>query len=81
MSTIRKIITLTDTQGRWVKHQIESGEFMNDSEYIRSLIRQDQERNVKFLALKQAIQDGLDSGISDKTLEEIWRDARDPSCR
>ena len=75
MGTIRKTITLTERQGDWVKHQIESGEYTNDSEYIRALIRQDQERNTKFLALKQAIQDGLDSGVGDMTLDEIWREA------
>lgn len=75
MSTIRKTITLTERQGDWVKHQIESGEYTNDSEYIRALIRQDQERNAKFLTLKQAIQDGVDSGVSELSLEEIWRQA------
>ena len=75
MGTVRKTITLTDQQGRWVKQQIEAGEYTNDSEYIRALIRQDQEHNAKFLALKQAVQDGLDSGASDKTVADIWAEA------
>ena len=75
MGTIRKTITLTERQGDWVKPQIQSGEYTNDSEYIRALIRQDQERNAKLLALKQAIQDGLDSGVGDMTVEDIWREA------
>jgi antitoxin ParD1/3/4 len=39
MSMRRKTITLTEQQNGWVKGQIESGQFGNDSEYIRYLIR------------------------------------------
>ncbi len=75
MGSVRKTITLTDQQGRWVKQQIKAGRYTNDSEYIRALIRQDQEHNTKFLALKQVIQDGLNSGVSDKTVADIWAEA------
>ncbi|MGI9304078.1 MAG: type II toxin-antitoxin system ParD family antitoxin, partial [Gammaproteobacteria bacterium] len=67
MGTVRKTITLTEKQDEWIKAQITSGDFTNDSEYIRDLVRRDQEQNAKFLALKQAIQEGVDSGESDKT--------------
>ncbi|PTB82677.1 type II toxin-antitoxin system ParD family antitoxin, partial [Pseudidiomarina aestuarii] len=39
MGMHRKTITLTEHQDDWVKTQIESGNFGNDSEYIRHLIR------------------------------------------
>ena len=75
MGTIRKTITLTDQQDQWIKAQIAAGEYTNDSEYIRDLVRRDQEQNAKFKALKQAIQEGLDSGVSDKTVGDIWEEA------
>ena len=75
MGAVRKTITLTDQQGRWIKQQVEVGEYTNDSEYIRALIRQDQERNARFLSMKQAVQDGFDSGVSDKTVAGIWAEA------
>jgi antitoxin ParD1/3/4 len=75
MGTIRKTITLTDKQDQWIKTQIAAGEFTNDSEYIRDLVRRDQEQNAQFMALKQAVQEGLDSGISDKTVREVWEEA------
>ena len=75
MGTVRKTITLTDQQDEWIKAQIASGDYMNDSEYIRDLLRRDQEQHGRFHALKRAIQDGLDSGVSDKTLREIWEEA------
>ncbi len=37
MGTIRKTITVTDKQNKWIKAQINAGEFTNDSEYIRDL--------------------------------------------
>jgi len=75
MGTVRKTITLTAKQDAWIKAQITAGEFTNDSEYIRDLVRRDQEQNAKFKALKAAVQDGLHSGVSDKTLGEIWAEA------
>jgi antitoxin ParD1/3/4 len=75
MGTTRKTITLTDQQDQWIKAQIAAGEYTNDSEYIRDLVRRDQEQNAKFKALKQAIQEGLDSGISNKTVSDIWEEA------
>lgn len=72
--TIRKTITLTDKQDEWVKARIASGSYTNDSEYFRDLIRRDQEQNEKFRALKRAIQEGLDSGVSNKTLPQIMKE-------
>ena len=74
MATKRKTITLSEQQHAWVKARIDSGDYTNDSEYFRDLIRRDQEQNAKLLALKQAIREGLDSGISDRTMSDIWEE-------
>lgn len=74
MAVIRKTVTFTDQQDRWIKTQIEEGDFTNESEYLRHLIRQDQERKGKLQELKVAIQEGIDSGISSKTFSEILRE-------
>lgn len=74
MGTTRKTITVTEQQDQWIKAQIEGGGFTNDSEYIRDLIRRDQEENAKFQALKAAIQEGLDSGVSKRTVSQIMED-------
>ena len=74
VGTTRKTITVTEQQDQWIKAQIAAGEFTNDSEYIRDLIRRDQAQNAKFMALKQAIQDGLDSGVSDKSVPQIMEE-------
>lgn len=72
MATVRKTITVTDKQNEWIKSQISNGDYTNDSEYFRDLIRRDQE---KFRVLKAAIEDGLASGVSNRTLDEVWSEA------
>ena len=71
MATTRKTITISEQQDQWIKAQIATGDFTNDSEYIRDLIRRDQAHASKLQALKAAIQDGLDSGISDRQVSDI----------
>jgi len=74
MSTIRKTVTFTKQQDKWIKAQIEAGEFTNDSEYLRNLVRIDQANNLKFLSLKTKLIDGLESGISSKSLPDIMKE-------
>jgi len=75
MPTVRKTITVTDKQDAWITAQVEGGDFTNDSEYIRDLLRRDQEQKSRFDALKRAIQDGLDSGVGDQSLLDVWKEA------
>jgi len=77
MTTIRKSLTITKAQEQWIKLQIEKGGFANDSEYMRHLIRLDEERNRQFLITKAAIQEGYESGISPevRTVEDIMKAA------
>ena len=62
MSMHRKTITLTEQQNGWEKAQIESGHFGNDSEYIRDLIRRDQQAKQRLAMLRQALVEGESSG-------------------
>lgn len=71
MSTVRKSITFTNQQDRWIKLRIQNGDFTNDSEYIRDLVRQDQEKEMKLLELKNAIDEGFQSGRSNLKIKDI----------
>lgn len=77
MATIRKTITLSDQQDAWIKAQIARGLFTNDSEYIRDLVRRDQEGQNRLADLRAAIAEGLDSGLSERSLDDIWTDAEE----
>ncbi|OBV40200.1 type II toxin-antitoxin system ParD family antitoxin [Janthinobacterium psychrotolerans] len=62
MSTVRKTITLTAKQDDWIKAQIEAGRYTNDSEYIRDLIRREQERSAELDVIRAALMEGETSG-------------------
>ena len=62
MATVRKTITLTDKQDSWIKAQIDAGHYTNDSEYIRDLIRREQERSAEIEAVRAALIEGEASG-------------------
>lgn len=62
MGTIRKTITLTDQQDGWIKAQIDAGHYTNDSEYIRDLIRREQERCAAIDSIRTALIEGEASG-------------------
>ena len=75
MKTTRKTITLSEQQDAWVKARIDSGDYTNDSEYFRDMIRRDQQESSELLTLKRAIKEGLDGGISKRSVREIWQEA------
>lgn len=74
MGTVRKTITFTDSHDEWIKAQIAAGHYTNGSEYIRDLIRRDRQRIHKYETLKTAVQEGLDSGPSAKTVPAIMEE-------
>ncbi|WP_091954079.1 type II toxin-antitoxin system ParD family antitoxin [Polaribacter sp. Hel1_33_78] len=74
MATVRKTVTFTEQQDKWIKAQIEAGEYTNDSEYLRNFVRQDQASNAKYLSLKSKIMEGLESCISNQSLPEIMKE-------
>lgn len=62
MGIVRKTISLTEQQDHWVKSQINAGHYTNDSEYIRDLIRREQERSAEIAAIRAALIEGEQSG-------------------
>lgn len=69
-------ISVPDPMKDWVQSQVETGTYANTSDYIRDLIRKDQENRTKIVALQKAITEGLESGISNKSFDEIVNEAR-----
>ena len=55
-------VSLPDPMKAWVERQAESGRYGNASDYIRDLIRKDQERLAAFDQLQAAITQGIESG-------------------
>ena len=54
-------ISLPDPMRDWVESRTESGQYANNSDYVRDLIRKDQEYTEKLQALQAAVTKGLES--------------------
>jgi antitoxin ParD1/3/4 len=67
-------VSLPDVMKQYIESQVKTGKYSNTSDYVRDLIRRDQEYNAKVIALRNALEDGEASGVSDKNLEDIWQD-------
>ena len=68
-------ISLTDTLKRFVEERVSGGAFAGSSDYVRDLIRQDYEKQEKLARMQALLTEGLESGVSDKTVDEIFDEA------
>ncbi|PSJ15797.1 type II toxin-antitoxin system ParD family antitoxin [Nitrosomonas supralitoralis] len=80
MPMVKKSISVTTQQDSWIKAQIKTGHFGNESEVIRELIRErqirEQETPEEIAAIRAALIKGEQSGFSNRSVEEIWEEAR-----
>ncbi len=58
-------VSLPEPLKAWVEAQAATGRYANASDYVRDLIRKDQERTSKLDALQRLITEGLESGKSE----------------
>lgn len=72
-------ISLPDDMKSWVEEKATSGSYSNSSDYVRDLIRHDQERSHKIANLQTLVRQGFDSGESSRTPEDIRKAARQAS--
>jgi antitoxin ParD1/3/4 len=66
-------ISLPDPMTEWVEERIRSGRYVNASDYIGDLIREDRERRER---LVRALIEGEESGLSSRTVRDIIADAK-----
>jgi len=69
-------VSLPGAMKDWVEAQTRSGRYGNASDYVRDLIRHDQERKDKIAHMQNLVDEALDSGVSDKSLADILKQAR-----
>jgi len=55
-------VSLPDPMKVWVEAQTQDGRYSNASDYVRDLIRRDQDRQQAISELQQIVDDGLASG-------------------
>lgn len=69
-------ISLPDKLKGWVESKVRSGDYASASDCVRDLVRRRMEYDEKLAALRVEIQKGLDSGISDRSWEDILAELR-----
>ena len=80
MPMVKKSISVTVQQNKWIKSQIETGHFGNESEVVRELIRErqirEQETSDEIAVIRAALIEGEKSGVSSLSVDQIWEGVR-----
>ncbi|WP_299732811.1 type II toxin-antitoxin system ParD family antitoxin [uncultured Tateyamaria sp.] len=67
-------VSLPDPMKEWVETQTQGGRYSNASDYVRDLIRKDQDRNAKITAMQRLVDEALESGIAEGfTMDTLQR--------
>lgn len=69
-------VSLPDPMKHWVEAQARTGRYSNASDYVRDLIRRDQERSDNLMELQKLVSEGLESGVSNRSMDDILNVAR-----
>ncbi len=69
-------VSLPDPMKEWVESRAETGRYANASDYVRDLIRKDQERSDKIAAMQRFVVEGLESGTGAKSKDSLFHEAR-----
>lgn len=77
MAMVKKSITITTQQDEWIKAQMAAGNYATDSEVVREALREKQKRDAEIEAIRAALIEGEQSGISDRTPQEIFAAVRE----
>ena len=70
-------VSLPDPMKHWVEAQTQTGRYSNASDYVRDLIRRDQERATKIAQIQNLVNEGLESGASTQSMNDILEVARE----
>ena len=68
-------ISLPGPLKEWIEAQIKGGRYGNASEYVRDLIRRDQERQAQ-KRLERLLLEGVESGTASPLTKQDWTELR-----
>lgn len=69
-------VSLPNPMKNWVESQAQTGKYSNSSDYVRDLIRRDQNRAEKIAHMQKLVTEGIESGVTKRTPDEILAKAR-----
>ena len=65
-------VSVPDPMKDWCEQQVKSGRYSTTSDYVRDLIRKDQDTRMSTSVLQALADEGLSSGVSERSLDEIF---------
>ena len=69
-------VSLPEKMKDWAEDQARSGGYSNVSDYVHVLIRRDQERSDKVAAMQRLVDEGLASGIGERSASALFDEAK-----
>ena len=69
-------VSLPDAMKAWVEDRSRSGRYSNASDYVRDLIRRDQDRAEKIAKMQALIDEAAASGEGQRSMAQIEQEAR-----
>lgn len=65
-------ISLPEGLKAWAEARVAEGRYSSTSDYVRDLMRRDQEYAQKLQRLQEAIDEGFASGVSEKSVDDVF---------
>ncbi|MEI9853011.1 MAG: type II toxin-antitoxin system ParD family antitoxin [Sphingomonas sp.] len=69
-------VSIPDALKAWAEARVAEGRYSSTSDYVRDLVRRDQDEEAARQRLQAAIDEGRASGISERTIDDIIADFR-----
>ncbi len=74
-------VSIPQPMKNWCETQVKDGRYSTASDYIRDLIRKDQDKRQAVTAMQTLIDEAEESGISPNSLEEIFAIAKEKALK
>ena len=66
-------VSLPDLLKQHVENRVASGEYASASDYVRDLIRKDEDAKRKAAEYRRLVEQGINSGVTEKTFDQAWQ--------
>lgn len=74
-------VSLPGPMKDWVEQQAKNGRYSNTSDYVRDLIRRDQDRSAKIAAMQRLVTEGVESGEGTRSMDALRDAAKEQGAR
>ncbi|MEW8223149.1 MAG: type II toxin-antitoxin system ParD family antitoxin [Candidatus Thiodiazotropha taylori] len=77
MPMVKRTYSITEKLDQHVKDRVGSGDYASDSEYLRELIRRDQDENKETAYIRSKLIKAEQSGFTDKNKDQILAEIKE----